>query len=184
MRRENPSIAPGYVASNFEIAFTLIVFLSIVFASFWLLSTLKDIPLLPDSVILESAYIYKGVSEASKTTSNLYLRVGSGDDAYNYILEVPTTGVRHLDLNKSRTLLVAVDLNKNGRFIWGVYDSDRRLMISGKDILQWTKSDNNSIYLIVLSWAILSLYLLLIIVRNGIWNRVLAKRKAHANRTN
>lgn len=55
-------------------------------------------------------------------------------------------------------------------------------MISRKDILQWARFDNIKNYLTIVTSSVLSLYLLLLIFRNGFWNRFVAKRKACENR--
>jgi hypothetical protein len=133
-------------------------------------------------VVLESAVIHKGLWEASKTTSYLYLRVGQGDDEYDYVIEASSRDVQYLDLSRSRKLWVAVEPDRSKRFVWGVYNSELDLLISRQDILMWALQNNISNYFIIFTWSIGSLYLLFLIFRNGIWNRFLAKRIARENR--
>jgi len=174
-------IPSGYVAGVGEIIFCVIMFLFLVFASAYMVGDVKEIPPLPERLVMESAYIYRDVSQ-SKADSYLYLRVGLGDDAYNYTIVARSSDVLNLDLRKSRKLWVAVDSDRSKRFVWWVYDFDTKLIISREQILDWISYYNNGSYLMAIWGAVSSLYLLLIIVRNGIWNRVVAKRKAHESR--
>ncbi|MNG33191.1 hypothetical protein D3C84_1193880 [compost metagenome] len=82
MRAKNLYIPPGYIAGVGEIIFCLIIFLFLVFVSAYMVGDVKKIPPLPERLVMESAYIYRDVSQ-SRTDSYLYLRVGLGDDAYN-----------------------------------------------------------------------------------------------------
>jgi hypothetical protein len=146
-----------------------------------MLGDVKEIPSLPESLVMESAYIYRDVSQ-SKNDSYLYLKVGLGDDAYNYTIVARSSDLRHLDLRKSRKLWVAVDSDRSKRFVWWVYDFDNKFIISRKEILGWVRRYNSGNYFVAILGAVSSLYLLLIIVRNGVLNRVVAKRKAHESR--
>lgn len=147
------------------------------FFSCWIFSKVIDVPAVPEKFVLEDAFIYRGLSKASKTTSYLYLRVGLDDEAYNYIIEVSNRDIGHLDLSSLRKLLVAVDSDRKKHFVWWIYDENGVVLISRKEILQWVKSNNSANYFTVFTWSVLSLYLLFLIFRYGIWNRVLAKRK-------
>jgi hypothetical protein len=178
MRAKDLYIPPGYVAGVGEIVFCVIVFFFLVFASAYMLGDVKEIPPLPEKLVMESAYIYRDVSQ-SKNDSYLYLKVGLGDYAYNYTILAHSSDLRYLDLRKSRKLWVAVDSDRSKRFIWWVYDFDNKLIISRKEILDWIRYYNSGNYFVVMLGGVSSLYLLLIIVRNGVWNRVVAKRKAH-----
>jgi len=181
MRIKDLYIPPGYVAGVGEIVFCVIVFFFLVFASTYMLGDVKEIPSLPENLVMESAYIYRDVSQ-SKNDSYLYLKVGLGDDAYNYTIVARSSDLRHLDLRKSRKLWVAVDSDRSKRFVWWVYDFDNKFIISRKEILGWVRRYNSGNYFVAILGAVSSLYLLLIIVRNGVWNRVVAKRKAHESR--
>lgn len=181
MRAKDLYIPPGYVAGAGEIVFCVIVFSFLVFASAYMLGDVKEIPPLPERLVMESAYIYRDVSQ-SKADSYLYLRVGLGDDAYKYTIVARSSDVLHLDLRKSRRLWVAVDPDRSKRFVWWIYDFDNNLIISRKEILDWIRRYNSRNYFVAILGAVSSLYLLLIIVRNGVWNRVVAKRKAHESR--
>ncbi len=181
MRAKDLCIPPGYVAGAGEIVFCVIVFSFLVFASTYMLGRVKEIPPLPERLVMESAYIYRDVSQ-SKADSYLYLRVGLGDDAYKYTIVARSSDVLHLDLRKSRRLWVAVDPDRSKRFVWWIYDFDTNLIIGRKEILEWINYYNNGNYLMAILGAVSSLYLLLIIVRNGVWSRVVAKRKAHESR--
>jgi len=178
MRAKNLYIPPGYVAGVGEVVFCVIVFFFLVFASAYMLGDVKEIPSLPERLVVESAYIYRDVSQ-SKSDSYLYLKVGLDDDAYNYTIVARSSDLRYLDLRKSKKLWVAVDSDRSKRFIWWVYDFDNKLIVSRKEILDWIRRYNSRNYFVVILGAVSSLYLLLIIVRNGVWNRVVAKRKAH-----
>lgn len=160
----------------------MIVFLLFSIFSFYIFNKIIDISLVPRRIVLEDAFIYRSLSEASRTRSYLYLRVGLGDYVYDHVMQVSSRDIRHLDLSESRKLWVAVDSGRNNRFVWGVYDNDGGLMISRKDILQWARFDNIKNYLTIVTSSVLSLYLLLLIFRNGFWNRFVAKRKACENR--
>ncbi|MDF9776855.1 hypothetical protein [Pseudomonas baetica] len=183
MRAKDLYIPPGYVAGVGEIVFCVAVFFFLVFASAYMLGDVKEIPSLPGRLVMENAYIYRDVSQ-SKNDSYLYLylKVGLDDDAYYYTIVARSSDLRHLDLRKSRKLWVAVDSDRSKRFVWWVYDFDNKLIISRKEILDWIKYYNGGNYFVAILGAVSSLYLLLIIVRNGVWNRVVAKRKAHESR--
>ncbi|WP_433767586.1 hypothetical protein [Pseudomonas putida] len=170
------------MAGTSETAFCLIIFLLFSFSVFYFFSKVVEVPLVPRKLVLEDAYIYRGLSDASKTTSYLHLRVGRDDGAYNYIIEASNRDLRHLDLSKSRKLLVAVDSSRNTQFIWGVYDEGGVVMINRENILQWVKLNNTANYFMLFTFLLLSIYLLMLIVRNGIWNRLFAKRIAHEDR--
>ena len=171
MRDKVLLVSGRYVASVSETVFCLFTFLLFSFSTFYFFSRVVETPLVPRKFVLEEAYIYKDLSDASKSTSYLYLRVGRDDEAYNYIIEASSRDLRHLDLSKSRKLLVAVDSTRSNQFVWGVYDEEGVIMISRKDILQWVDSNNAANYFTVFAFSGLSLYLLMLIVRNGIWNR-------------
>jgi hypothetical protein len=182
VRAKNLYIPPGYIAGVGEIIFCVIIFLFLVFVSAYMVGDVKKIPPLPERLVMESAYIYRDVSQ-SRTDSYLYLRVGLGDDAYNYTIVARSSDVSHLDLRKSRRLWVAVDLDRSQRFVWWIYDFDSELIVSRKEILDWVGRYNSRSYFVAILGAVSSLCLLLMIVRNGVWNRVVAKRKAHESRT-
>ena len=181
MRVKNLYIPPGYVAGVGEVVFCVVVFFFLVFASAYMLGDVKEIPSLPERLVMENAYIYRDVSQ-SKNDSYLYLKVGLDDGAYNYTIVARSSDLRHLDLRKSRKLWVAVDSDRSKRFVWWIYDFDNKLIISRKDILDWIRRYNGRSYFVAILGAVSSLYLLLIIVRNGVWNRVVAKRKVHESR--
>ena len=182
MRAKNLYIPPGYVASVGEVVFCVIVFFFLVFASAYMLVDVKEIPSSPENLVVENAYIYRDVSH-SKSDSYLYLKVGLGDEAYNYTIVARSSDVRHLDLRKSRKLWVAVDSDRSKQFVWWVYDFDNKFVISREEILDWVRRYNNGNYLMVVLGVVSSLYLLLVIVRNGFWNRVVVKRKMHESGT-
>lgn len=146
-----------------------------------MLGDVKEIPSSPESLVMENAYIYRDVSQ-SRNDSYLYLKVGLGDDAYNYTIVARSSDIRHLDLRKSRKLWVAVDSDRSKQFVWWIYDFDNKFIISRKEILGWMGRYNSRNYFVAILGVVSSLYLLLIIVRNGVWNRVVAKRKAHESR--
>lgn len=171
----------GYVASLGEIVFCGVMFFCLVFASVYMFCQVREIPPLPKNLILESAYIYRSASQ-SRNETYLYLRVGLGDEAYNYTVVARSSDVQHLDLSKSRKLWVAIDLERRDRFVWWVYDFDANLIISRKDIVGWVKYGNSGSYLVAIWWSGSSLYVLLVIFRNGVWSRVVAKRKTYENR--
>jgi hypothetical protein len=172
---------PGYVASLGEVVFCVVMFFCLVLASVYMLRQVRDVPPLPKNLVLESAYIYRGVSQ-SRNESYLYLTVGLGDDAYNYTIVARSSDIRYLDLNKSRKLWVAIDSERRDPFVWWVYDFDTSVIISRKDIVGWARYSNGGSYLVAIWWAVSSLYFVLIIFRNGVWSRVVAKRKAYENR--
>jgi len=176
------SIPDGYVLTTLEIIFLIIIFLYLVGGSFYHFYELVEIPLVPKEVVLESAFVNRNISGGSKTTSNLYLTVGPDDEAYDYVIEASTRDIEHLGFNKSRKLWVAVEPDRRKRFVWGVYDNELTLLISRQDILQWSKYNNAKNYFVIFTWGFGSLYLLFVLINNGIWNRVLAKRIAHENR--
>lgn len=182
MRAKDLYIPPGYVAGVGEIAFCVTVFFFLVFASAYMLGDVKEIPSLPERLVMENAYIYRDVSQ-SKNDSYLYLKVGLDDDAYNFTIVARSSDLRHLDLRKSRKLWVAVDSDRSKQFVWWIYDFDNKLIVSRKEILDWMRYYNSRNYFVAILGAVSSLYLLLIIVRNGVWNRVVAKRKAHESGT-
>ena len=182
VRNRKLSIPDGYVLNVFEAVFFMIIIVFFSVISFWCFEKIVKIPSTPKKVVLESAVIHKGLWEASKTTSYLYLRVGQGDDEYDYVIEASSRDVQYLDLSRSRKLWVAVEPDRSKRFVWGVYNSELELLISRQDILMWALQNNISNYFIIFTWSIGSLYLLFLIFRNGIWNRFLAKRIARENR--
>lgn len=169
-------ILPGSVRLFFYY-FCLLVWLSLLF-----LCMGKYRRFLPcrNGWLWKKAYLYRDVSQ-SRATSSLYLRVGLGEDAYNYIIEASASDIQHLNLRKGKKFWVAVDSDRTKRFVWWVYDVDTNLLISRKDILLWIRSNNIGCYFVLIGWSIILSYLLLIIIRNGIWNRVVAKRRAYEN---
>ncbi|SDQ07750.1 hypothetical protein SAMN04490195_0266 [Pseudomonas moorei] len=169
-------ILPGSV----RLFFLLFLFVGLVVASIFMYGEIQEIPPLPERLVMEKAYLYRDVSQ-SRTTSSLYLRVGLGEDAYNYIIEASASDIQHLNLRKGKKLWVAVDSDRTKRFVWWIYDVDTNLLISRKDILLWIRSNNIECYFVLIGWSIILSYLLLIIVRNGIWNRVVAKGRAYEN---
>ena len=182
MRNKIFSIPGGYVLSVFEIVFLIIVLLYFSVVIFYQFGKVVEIPSAPKKIVLERASICRDILEVSKTTSSLYLRVGSNDEEYDYVVEASTQDIRRLDLDKSRKLWVAVGPDRNKRFIWGVYDDELGLLISRKDILQWVQYSNSANYFVIITWGFLSLYLLFVLFKYGIWNRFLAKRTACENR--
>lgn len=180
MRIKNLFMSSRYVASGIEIVLCSIMFLCLVFASVVSFSKIKEIPVFPGRLVLENACIFKEVSQ-SGSTSYLYLRVGLEDNTYDYVIEAFSHDIRHLDLSKSRELLVAVGSEREKQFVWGVYDSGGMLLIGRKDILEWARHYNFGLYFLVLTWSVVSLYFLLIIVWHGVWNRIVAKRTAQKN---
>lgn len=97
----------------------MIVFLLFSIFSFYIFNKIIDISLVPRRIVLEDAFIYRSLSEASRTRSYLYLRVGLGDYVYDHVMQVSSRDIRHLDLSESRKLWVAVDSGRNNRFVWG-----------------------------------------------------------------
>ena len=182
VRAKNLYIPPEYIAGVGEVVLLLFLFVGLVVASIFMYGEIQEIPPLPERLVMEKAYLYRDVSQ-SRATSSLYLRVGLGEDAYNYIIKAYTSDIQHLELSKAQKLWVAVDSDRTKRFVWWVYDADTNLLISRKDILLWIRSNNIGCYFVLVGWSIILSYLLLVIVRNGIWNRVVAKRRAYENRT-
>ena len=180
MPAKNLYIHPEYIAGVGEVVLLLFLFVGLVVASIFMYGEIQEIPPLPERLVMEKAYLYRDVSQ-SRTTSSLYLRVGLGEDAYNYIIEASASDIQHLNLRKGKKLWVAVDSDRTKRFVWWIYDVDTNLLISRKDILLWIRSNNIGCYFVLIGWSIILSYLLLIIVRNGIWNRVVAKRRAYEN---
>ncbi|MFL1528302.1 hypothetical protein [Pseudomonas sp. O230] len=183
MRNKILSIPDGHVLSTFEIVFLIIILFYFSVISFHYFGRIVEIPLVPKKVVLKSAFVYRSISEVSKTTSNLYLRIGPDDEAYEYVIEASTRAVKHLDFSKSRKLWVAVEPDRSKRFIWGVYDDELGLLISRKDILEWAQYSNSVNYFLIVTLGIGFLYLLFVLFKNGVWNRLLAKRIARENRS-
>jgi hypothetical protein len=167
----------------FEIVFFIVVIMYFSVVSFWCFEEIVEIPSAPEKVVLENAVIHKGLSEASRTTSYLYLRVGKGNDTYDHVIEVSSRDIQHLDFSKSRELWVAVESDRSTQFVWGVYDDRLGVLISRQDILGWALQNNISNYFIVFTWSVGSIYLLFLLFRNGVWNRFVAKKIARKNRT-
>ena len=172
----------GYVSSAFEVAFCVIVLLLYLVFSFYIYSKLIEVPPVPDKLVMENAFLYRGLSQASKTTSFLYLKVGSDDAAYKYIIEASNRDVVYADFDRSRKLWVAVDSDRSKKFVWGVYDDNYRLLISRQDILRWVGSVNIDNYFILFLMFISSMYFIYIILWAGVWNRCAEKRKACENK--
>jgi hypothetical protein len=172
----------GYVSSVFEIVFCAIVLLLYVVFSIYIYSKLIDVPPVPDKLVMKEAFVYRGLSQASKTTSFLYLRVGAGDAAYKYIIEASSRDIVYANFDKSQKLWVAVDSDRSKKFVWGVYDDNYGLLISRQDILRWIHSVNVDNYFILSLMFISSLYFLYIIFWTGVWNRCAAKRMACENK--
>lgn len=182
MRYKIFDVPSDYVPSVFEVVFSVVILMYLLFVSFYHLGQVKEIPSIPKRVVLENAFIYRDISAVSKTTSNVYLRVGPDDDAYDHIIEASTRDVQHLDLKKSRKLWVAVEPDRSKRFVWGVYDNELGLLISRQEILEWAQYRSSVNYFVVVTWGFLSLYLLFVLLKHGVWNRYLAKRIARENR--
>jgi len=182
MRYNAISIPDGYVLTTLEIVFLIIISLYLVGGSFYHFYELVEIPLAPKKVVLESAFVNRNISGGSKATSNLYLTVGQDKETYDYVIEAPVRDIEHLGFKKLRKLWVAVEPDRKKRFVWGVYDNELTLLISRQDILRWTKYNNAKNYFVIFTWGFGSLYLLFILINNGIWNRVSGKRIAHENR--
>lgn len=178
------SIPDGYVLTVLEIVFLMIILVCFFCGALYHFYRVVEIPLTPRKVVLESAVVYRDVSVASKTTSNLYLRIGSVDETYHYVIEASTRDIKHLAFSKSRKLWVAVEPQRNKRFVWGVYDNELTLLISRQEIVGWAVSGNMKKYLIIFILYISCLCLLFWLLRNGIFNRFLAKGIAHENRSN
>ena len=174
-------IPKGYVLSVFEIIFSIIIFIFLFVVSMHHFGRLVEIPSAPRKVVLKSAFIYRNISTISKTTSNLYLRVGQGDETYDYIIEASTREVQHLDLRKPRKLWVAVEPDSSKKFVWGVYDDELGLIISRAKIQQWSRQNNFSNYAVIVTWGVLSVFMLYLLIKYGVWNRFLAKRNAREN---
>ena len=175
-------VPSGYVPSVFEVVLLVVILMYFSIISLWHLGKVIEVPSAPRKVVLERAFIYRDISKASKITSNLYLRVGPDDEAYDYVIEASTQDIQRLDLDKSRKLWVAVEPDRSKRFVWGVYDNELGLLISRKDILQWAQYRNSANYFVIVTWGFLSLYLLFVLFKHGVWNRFLAKRIACENR--
>lgn len=182
MRYKALSIPDGYVLTVFEVVFFVAILVCFFCLSLYQFYRVVEIPLTPKKVVLENAFVYREVSEASKTTSNLYFRVGSGDEAYDYVIEASSRDIKHLGFSKSRKLWVAVEPDRSKRFVWGVYDNELTLLVSRQDIVRWAKSDNIKNYLKIFILYASSLCLLFWLLRNGIFNRFLAKRITRENR--
>ncbi len=182
MPAKNLYIPPEYIAGVGEVVLLLFLFVGLVVASIFMYGEIQEIPPLPERLVMENAYLYRDVSQ-SRATSSLYLRVGLDEDAYNHIIEASASDIQPLNLRKGQKLWVAVDSDRTKRFVWWVYDVDTNLLISRKDILLWIRSNNIGCYFVLVGWSIILSYLLLVIVRNGVWNRVVAKRRAYENRT-
>ena len=175
-------VPAGYVSSVFEIVFCVIVLLLYLVFSLYIYSRLIDVPSVPDKLVMKDAFVYRGLSQASKTTSFLYLRVGADDAAYKYVIEASNRDVMYTDFDKPRKLWVAVDSDQSKKFVWGVYDDNYGLLISRQDILRWASSVNVDNYFMLSLMFISSLYFLYIIFLTGIWNRCTAKRIARENK--
>jgi len=175
-------VPAGYVSSVFEIVFCAIVLL-LYFAFFlYIYSKLIDVPPVPDKLVMKEAFVYRDLSQASKTTSFLYLRVGVDEAAYKYIIEASSRDVVCANFGESRKLWVAVDSDRTKKFVWGVYDYNYDLLISRQDILRWASSVNIGNYFILSLMFISSLYFIYIIFWTGVWNRFSAKRMACENK--
>ncbi|VVO05002.1 hypothetical protein PS726_02963 [Pseudomonas fluorescens] len=172
----------GYVSSAFEIIFCVIVLLLYLVFSLYIYSRLIEVPPVPDKLVMKDAFVYRGHSQASKTTSFLYLRVGADDAAYKYIIEASNRDVMYTDFDKPRRLWVAVDADQSKKFVWGVYDEDYGLLISRQDILRWASSVNIDNYFVLSLLFVSSLYFLYIVFLTGVWNRCAAKRMACENK--
>ncbi|WP_146241925.1 hypothetical protein [Pseudomonas jessenii] len=182
MRNKIFPVPVGYVSSAFEITFCVIVLLLYLVFSLCIYSRLIEVPPVPDKLVMKDAFVYRGYSQASKTTSFLYLRVGADDAAYKYIIEASNRDVMYTDFDKPRRLWVAVDTDESKKFVWGVYDEDYGLLISRQDILRWASSVNIDNYFVLSLLFISSLYFLYIIFLTGVWNRCAAKRMACENK--
>ncbi|MCP1421109.1 hypothetical protein J3D47_005352 [Pseudomonas laurylsulfativorans] len=172
----------GYVSGAFEIVFCVIVLLFYLVFSLHIYSKLIDVPPVPGKLIMKDAFLYRGLSQASKTTSFLYLRVGADDATYKYIIEASSRDVVYANFDRPRKLWVAVESDRSKKFVWGVYDDDFGLLISRQDILRWANSVNIDNYFILSLVFISSLYFLYIIFWTGVWNRCAAKRVACENK--
>lgn len=176
-------IPSDYVPGVFEIIFSIVIVVYLSVVSLWHLGKVIEIPPVPKKVVLESAVVYRDVSTASKTMSKLYLRIGPVDEAYNHIVDASTQDIKSFDFNKSRKLWVAVESDRSKRFVWGVYDSDLGLLISRKDIVEWAQYNNSTNYFVFATWFALSLLMLFMLFKHGLWNRFLARRMTHEDRS-
>ncbi|MVV49169.1 hypothetical protein EJA72_13115 [Pseudomonas sp. PB120] len=184
MRYKALSIPDGYVLTIFEVVFLVTILMFVFGGALYHFYRVVEIPPTPRKVVLESAFVYRGVSEVSRTTSNLYFRIGSDDKAYDYVMEASSRDIKYLAFSKSKKLWVALESDRNKQFVWGVYDDELVLLISRKNILQWARYKNSVNYFMFFAWGFGSLYLLFVLINNGVWNRFLAKRIAHENREN
>jgi len=183
MCAKKTSIPVRNIASFGEIVLCVILLFCLLLALFFLSGGIKKIPPLPEQFVMERACIFRGVSH-EKGSSYLYLRVGVGDESYKYVVEAHSGDVRHLDLSKSRKLWVAVNSDRSKKFVWSIYDAGGGLLISRSDILYWAKYQNVGVYLVMFGWSIASLWLLVFVIRDGVWNRCVTKRKEYEGREN
>lgn len=174
-------IPPGYVPGIFGTGFLLALLGLFSLGVFYHYDRILEIPSAPKIVVLKAAFVHKDISRISKTTSNLYLCVGTGDEIHDYVIEASTEDVRNLNIIKSRKLWVAIEQERSERFVWAVYDHNFELLISRQKILEWARYKNIVNYFIVVAWGVLSLFLLFILCKYGVWNRVLARRKASSS---
>jgi hypothetical protein len=92
------------------------LFVGLVVASIFMYGEIQEIPPLPERLVMENAYLYRDVSQ-SRATSSLYLRVGLGEDAYNYIIEASASDIQHLNLRKGKNCgLLWIQIGLNGLF--------------------------------------------------------------------
>jgi len=176
-------IPNDYVPSIFEVIFSIVIVVYLSVVSIWHLGKVIEIPPAPKKLVLESAVVYRDVSIDSKTTSRLYLRIGSLNEAYNYVIDASTQDIRYSDFNKSRKLWVAVASDRGKRFVWEVYDSDLALLISHREIVTWAQYSNSKNYFAFTTCFALSLFMLFLLFKHGLWNRFLAKRMTHEDRS-
>ena len=182
MRVKMRDIPAGYLSGFFESVFLIVLMIGFSFFAFFHLDKVMKIPSPPKKTILEKAFIYRDVSMVSKTTSKLFLTVGTGGHAYDYVIEASTRDIQFLDFNKSRMLWVAVEADRRRRFVWAIYDDGLGLLISRQEILAWMQYRNTVNYSVVAVSGVGTLCLFYLVFRYGFWNRLLAKRMARENR--
>ena len=168
-------ISPGYVAGPGELVVLFAGCLVMLGLMFLMLNDVIDVPPVPQELVLQRAHVTQPL-DSSRSTAYLYIKVGGGEDSYDYVIRMFNDDAQSLNVKKFQALWVGVDPHGDSRFVWSLYDDRLKLMLGEQSIVDKAVYDCYSNWFMAVVWFLGFCWCAFNMLRCGIWNRYYYKR--------
>lgn len=159
----------GYVAGVGELVGLVVGGLVMFWLAFFMLDEVVEVPPAPKALELRRAYITRPLV-VSKSAAYIHVKVERGEKGYSYVIRMPSSDARQLNMHKGKKLWVGVDSSSDEQFVWSVYDDGLRLMLGRNQRVWQVKYNNGFHYFMFVVWFLIFGVCIFNVIKFGVWN--------------